>query len=47
MRDRRGPRRCSFCGKEESPVRRIVAGPAVYICNECIYLFLEVLNEGK
>src|SRR6266851_269012 len=45
MRDRRGPTRCSFCGKTESQVRRIVAGPGVYICNECIHLCLEMLNE--
>jgi ATP-dependent Clp protease ATP-binding subunit ClpX len=30
--------RCSFCGKSQSEVRKLVAGPAVYICNECISL---------
>ena len=45
MRDRRGPIRCSFCGKEEPQVRRILAGPGIYICNECVYLCVEMLNE--
>jgi hypothetical protein len=45
MRDRRGPIRCSFCGKEEPQVRRILAGPGIYICNECVYLCVDMLNE--
>ncbi len=45
MPDRRGPTRCSFCGKTEQQVRRIVSGPGIYICNGCVYLCLEVLNE--
>ena len=28
--------RCSFCGKTQDQVRRIVAGPGAYICNECV-----------
>jgi len=47
MPDRRGPTRCSFCGKTEPQVRRIVAGPDVYICNECVYLCLEMLSEEQ
>jgi ClpX C4-type zinc finger protein len=47
MPERRGPTRCSFCGKEEPQVRRIVAGPGVYICNECVYLCVEVLTEER
>lgn len=47
MTDRRSPLRCSFCGKKESHVRKIVAGPAVYICNECVYLCLEMLNQDQ
>ena len=27
---------CSFCGKNQSEVRKLIAGPAVYICDECI-----------
>jgi len=37
--------RCSFCGKEQRMVKRLVAGPNVYICNECISLCNEILND--
>jgi len=37
--------RCSFCGKEQDQVRRLVAGPGVYICNECIELCQDILDE--
>ena len=30
--------RCSFCGKPQSQVSRLVAGPGVYICDECIHI---------
>ena len=30
--------RCSFCGKQQEQVSRIIAGPGAYICNECIHL---------
>ena len=33
-----GTIRCSFCGKTQDQVRRLVAGPNSYICNECILL---------
>jgi ATP-dependent Clp protease ATP-binding subunit ClpX len=46
MPDGRGPKRCSFCGKTEQQVRRIVSGPGVYICDGCVYLCVEVLNEA-
>lgn len=35
--------RCSFCGKSQSQVKRMVAGPGVYICNECIELCEEII----
>ncbi|MEE1037785.1 MAG: ATP-dependent protease ATP-binding subunit ClpX [Eubacterium sp.] len=38
--------RCSFCGKPQSQVKRLVAGPDVYICNECIELCQDVISEG-
>ena len=41
---RQGPR-CSFCGKEQKMVERLVAGPNVYICNECIALCNDILGE--
>lgn len=36
--------RCSFCGKSQSQVKRMVAGPGVYICNECIDLCEEIME---
>src|SRR5712664_470858 len=43
--DRRRHTRCSFCGKDQSQVRKLVAGPGVYICDQCILLCREVLEE--
>ncbi len=37
--------RCSFCGKPQDQVRRLIAGPNVYICNECIELCKEIIDE--
>jgi len=36
---------CSFCGKSQDQVKKIVAGPGVYICNECIDLCKEIIDE--
>ena len=36
---------CSFCGKPQSEVRRLVAGPGVYICDECIQMCSELIDE--
>ena len=36
---------CSFCGKHHKQVAKLIAGPGVYICDECIYLCLEILEE--
>ena len=35
--------RCSFCGKPQSQVKRLISGSGVYICNECIELCQEIL----
>lgn len=40
-----GAVRCSFCGKSQEEVKKIVAGPGVYICNECIDLCKEIIDE--
>lgn len=40
-----GPVTCSFCGKSQDQVKKIVAGPGVYICNECIDLCKEIVDE--
>jgi ATP-dependent protease Clp ATPase subunit len=37
--------KCSFCGKGQSQVRKLIAGPGVYICDECIDLCGEILDE--
>ncbi len=43
--DGNGAVRCSFCGKSQEEVKKIVAGPGVYICNECIDLCKEIIDE--
>ncbi len=43
--DNNGIVRCSFCGKTQEEVKKIVAGPGVYICNECIDLCKEIIDE--
>jgi len=40
-----GSLRCSFCGKAKSAVGRLIAGPGVYICNECVDLCNEIIVE--
>src|ERR1700694_1091100 len=45
--DRRRHTRCSFCGKGQDQVRKLVAGPGVYICDQCIDLCQEVLEEDN
>ena len=37
--------KCSFCGKTQNNVKRIVAGPGVYICDECIELCKSIIEE--
>ncbi|HIJ79408.1 MAG: ATP-dependent Clp protease ATP-binding subunit ClpX [Desulfobulbaceae bacterium] len=38
---------CSFCGKSQDEVRKLIAGPTVYICNECIDLCNEIVSEDR
>ena len=38
--------RCSFCGKHEQQVHRMIQGPGVRICDECIHLCMSILNDG-
>ncbi len=37
--------KCSFCGKTQSQVRRLIAGPGAYICNECVDLCNEIIDD--
>ncbi len=39
--------RCSFCGKEARDVRKLIAGPKVHICDECVSLCREIIEEDK
>ena len=39
--------RCSFCGKSKETVKKFISGPSVYICNECISLCNEILDEEE
>ncbi|MFJ7731444.1 ATP-dependent protease ATP-binding subunit ClpX [Lysinibacillus sp. NPDC097231] len=43
--DEKGNLKCSFCGKPQEQVRKLVAGPGVYICDECIELCSEIVVE--
>ena len=37
--------KCSFCGKSQRQVKKLIAGPGVYICDECIDLCNEIIEE--
>jgi ATP-dependent Clp protease ATP-binding subunit ClpX len=39
--------RCSFCGKSQHEVKKLIAGPSVYICNECIDICNEIINDDE
>ncbi|HEX3032810.1 MAG TPA: ATP-dependent Clp protease ATP-binding subunit ClpX [Bacillota bacterium] len=43
--DDKGQLKCSFCGKVQDQVKKLVAGPGVYICDECIELCNEIIEE--
>lgn len=45
MNDEKKSIRCSFCGKHEDEVERIIAGPGAYICNECVQLCMSLLDD--
>jgi len=43
--DEKGQLKCSFCGKAQDQVKKLIAGPGVYICDECIELCNEIIEE--
>ena len=43
--DRSGELRCSFCGKSQDEVKKLIAGPTVYICDECVELCNDIIAE--
>ena len=38
---------CSFCGKSQHEVRKLIAGPNVFICNECVELCADIISEEE
>lgn len=38
---------CSFCGKDETKVAKLVAGPSVYICNECVEIANQIIKDSS
>ena len=36
---------CSFCGKSQHEVRKLIAGPTVFICDECVELCMDIIKE--
>ena len=36
---------CSFCGKSQHEVRKLIAGPTVFICEECVELCMDIVGE--
>jgi hypothetical protein len=38
-------KRCSFCGKSQHEVRKLIAGPTVFICDECVELCMDIIRE--
>ena len=44
-KEHNGPLKCSFCGKGQEEVKKLIAGPSVFICNECVDLCNEIIVE--
>ena len=36
---------CSFCGKNQKEVRKLIAGPTVFVCDECVELCMDIIKE--
>jgi ATP-dependent Clp protease ATP-binding subunit ClpX len=45
--ERRGENRCSFCGRPEDQVKRLIAGQGAFICDECVALCSDVLTADE
>ena len=39
--------KCSFCGKSQKQVKKLIAGPGVYICNDCIDRCVEIIVQER
>jgi ATP-dependent Clp protease ATP-binding subunit ClpX len=44
---RRRHTRCSFCGHSQEQVKKLIAGPGVFICDRCVELCMEVLDQDR
>ena len=38
---------CSFCGKSQHDVKKLIAGPSVFVCNECVALCNDIIQEEE
>lgn len=38
---------CSFCGKSQHEVKKLIAGPTVFVCDECVHLCFDIIAEGE
>jgi ATP-dependent Clp protease ATP-binding subunit ClpX len=47
MKVSKEPLRCSFCGKSQNEVKKLIAGPGVYICDQCVKICMEILSEEE
>ena len=43
--DGKNPLYCSFCGKSQHEVKKLIAGPTVFICDECVELCMDIIRE--
>ena len=43
--DSKNPLYCSFCGKSQHEVRKLIAGPTVFVCDECVELCVDIIGE--
>src|SRR5437870_12762786 len=43
--DSKKPLHCTFCGKSQHEVRKLIAGPTVFICHECVELCMDIIGE--
>ena len=47
MNDKHDEPRCSFCGRPQDEVQKLIAGPGVYICDECVAVAQHIIEEEK
>ena len=45
-KETKNTRYCSFCGKSEHEVRKLIAGPTVFICDECVELCMDIIRTA-